>query len=369
MAVKAKKVLIEIDTRTVLKILLIIGGILLAIYLRAVVLIFLASFIVMAALKPAVDFLVSKKLNKNLSVFIVVFIGLILMGGLLVLVSLPLFKQLRVFVENFPAMVESIVSIGREKFPGLQSHLTPDKVQEFLNEYQSTFASILEGVWGNIWETLKTTFGILGSLLTVLTTFFLSVYMLIEHDSVVEGLPLLFHSKRRKRVRQMIEKVESKVGAWLRGQLLLCIVVGVLTWLVLSLLNIKYAAALGVLAGLLEVVPVLGPLLSAIPIMITGFSVGIWPGVSSLAAVFLIQQVENALLVPFIMKQAVGLNPVITLLAILIGGELFGIVGAVIAVPTAGIITVLVDEYLAARGIIIRKGIGRGDSSNEKSPK
>ena len=118
---------------------------------------------------------------------------------------------------------------------------------------------------------------------------------------------------------------------------------------------------MGSLAGVLAIIPVLGPIISAIPVGIAGFSTGLWQGVGSLIAVIIIQQIENVVLVPMVMKRAVGLNPVITLLALLIGHELFHIEGAILAVPVAGIVTLLVNELLADHGIMVKNGLNNGD--------
>ena len=121
-------------------------------------------------------------------------------------------------------------------------------------------------------------------------------------------------------------------------------VVGLLTFIGLNLIGIRYALALAVLAGLLEAIPNLGPTISSIPAILLGFAVSPVMGVTALALYFIIQQLENNLIVPVVMKKAVGLNPIITLIALIVGGKIAGVLGVILAVPTTIFIeTVLIE--------------------------
>jgi len=147
-------------------------------------------------------------------------------------------------------------------------------------------------------------------------------------------------------------KVENKIGSWFRGQLFLCFIVGLVTTGILLLLRVRYALVLGFLAGVLEIIPVVGPILAAIPIVIAGFSTSIGVGILSIVSVIIIQQLENSILVPIVMRKAVGLNPVITLIGVIIGKEIMGLVGVLLAIPVLAVITVFFQEYFVSSGII-----------------
>lgn len=357
----SKKIVVEINTRTIVKVFAVVAAILLLLYLRAVLLMFIVAFIMMAALRPAVDWLVRHKTPRAVAVFVVFLVVFVFFGSILYLVSPPVIEQLDVFIKNFPEIVKSVLVGLGDKISFLSEALAPESIDSFFNDFGSSVAGRPENLISNAWNTIETAMGFVGTLLSIIMGISLSVYLVIERNRMLNTLLLLFSTENREHVKEVFYKVESKVGAWLRGQIVLCLIIGIVTWLILTILGVKYAVALGVLAGLLEIIPVVGPILAAIPLIITGFSMSAWQGVAVFIAAIAIQQLENAFLVPVVMRRAVGLNPVVTLLALLIGSKLFDVVGAIVAVPVAGIMTVLVDEYLASRGIIINKGVGKGD--------
>ena len=358
---QSRKFIVEINTKTIVKVFVVVAAILLLIYLRAVFLMLVAAFILMAALRPSVDWLVKHKVPRGFAVFFVFLVGLVFFGTVLYLISPPLIEQLNVFVQNFPELAKTVLVGLGERISPLSNALTPENIDAFFANFGSSFAGQPANLLDNAWNTVETAMGFVGTLLSIIMGVSLAVYMVIERDRILNTTLLLFSPGNRDHVKEVFYKVELKVGAWLRGQAVLCLIIGFVTWLILTVLGIKYAVALGVLSGLLEIVPVVGPILAAVPVIITGFSMSAWQGIATFIAAIAIQQLENALLVPIVMKRAVGLNPVVTLLALLIGSKLFDVVGAIVAVPVAGIVTVLVDEYLATRGIIIEKGVGKGD--------
>ena len=131
----------------------------------------------------------------------------------------------------------------------------------------------------------------------------------------------------------------------MRAELVLMLVVGVFTYFVLLLLGIKYALLLAVIAGFLEIIPFLGPIIAAVPALFIAMTDS-WLKVLLVGiAYFLIQQAENNILVPKIMQKATGLNPIVTIVVILIGGKLGGLVGVLIAVPVAVMVMAVIDNF------------------------
>ena len=148
-----------------------------------------------------------------------------------------------------------------------------------------------------------------------------------------------------KRVGRVVKNIEQRLGSWVQGQLFLMLIIGVVSYIGLLLLKIDFALPLAILAGLLEIVPTIGPIISAIPAVIIGLSMT--PVTALLVALlfFLIHQSENTLVVPFVMKKSVGLPPLLTIIALMIGGKLAGIAGVVLAVPVVLIIQEILHEY------------------------
>jgi len=174
----------------------------------------------------------------------------------------------------------------------------------------------------------------------------LAFYWSLQGDRTVRWLLLLLPVARRDGARETIAEMEGKVGAYIRGQGLVCLAMAGMAAVVYSLLGLPNAIALGLVAGLLEVMPVLGPILGAVPPLgVTLFSSpGKTPWV--LAAAILMQQVESYFIVPRIMDKSVGVHPMVTLLALAAFGSLLGIAGAVLAIPLAAIVQVLLNRYV-----------------------
>jgi predicted PurR-regulated permease PerM len=189
--------------------------------------------------------------------------------------------------------------------------------------------------------------GIFGGVFGVVTILVLTFYLLIESRALFEAGLRLVDPARRPQVREAASRIVEKVSAWLLGQLMLAGIIGATTALGLGLLGVPYFWVLAILAAAGEFVPYVGPLLAAVPALVlaatVSWSLALWTGVFYLVQ----QQVENHVLVPKLMSQQVGLLAAVVVIAILVGGAAFGVSGAILALPTAAIIQVLVQETVA----------------------
>ena len=190
---------------------------------------------------------------------------------------------------------------------------------------------------------------VFGAVLAFITILILTFYLLIESDALFAAFARLFPRADRPRVQEAATKISTKVSAWLSGQLILAGTIGVTAAIGLYLLGVPYFYVLAVIAAFGEMIPVIGPMLSAIPAAIVGFTVSPKTGLFVLLFWILQQQVENHLLVPKVMERQVGVSAVTVIVALLIGGSILGILGAVLAVPTAAILQVVVQELLDER--------------------
>ena len=184
-------------------------------------------------------------------------------------------------------------------------------------------------------------------LLALVTLLVLTFYLLVESRTLFAAFARMFPSQTRPRVIQVSNRISEKVSAWLSGQLILAAAIGASAALGLWLLGVPYFYVLAVIAAIGEMIPVIGPILSSVPAILAGLSVS--PQTALFVALFWLaqQQLENHLLVPKIMQRQVGVNPVVIIVALTIGGAAFGVMGAVLAVPTAAILQVIVQELLA----------------------
>jgi predicted PurR-regulated permease PerM len=183
----------------------------------------------------------------------------------------------------------------------------------------------------------------------LLTVLILTFYLLIESATLFRGFARLFPRPDRPRVREAAEQISVKVSAWLSGQLFLGGVIGVSAAVGLYALGVPYFYVLALVAAFGEMIPVVGPVLSAIPAVAVGFTVSPQTGLFVLIFFLAQQQVENHVLVPKIMSRQVGVSAVTVIIALLIGGSLLGIIGAILAVPSAAILQVVIEELLDER--------------------
>jgi predicted PurR-regulated permease PerM len=199
--------------------------------------------------------------------------------------------------------------------------------------------SAVAGVFG----ALKSVAGVIATLVTVVV---LPFYMLLESTGINASFIKLFARDRRPQVARLLDEVTVKLGAWLWGQLLLSGIIGTSAAIGLWLLGVPYVYVLAVLAAIGEMIPIVGPIMAAVPGILVAFAVSVHTGIF-VAIYYTVQQsLENHFIVPRVMQKQVGVSAVTVIVALLIGTELLGIVGAVLAVPTAAIVQVLVSEYL-----------------------
>jgi predicted PurR-regulated permease PerM len=197
--------------------------------------------------------------------------------------------------------------------------------------------------------------GLLGAVssgLSMVTTAFslvmLSLYMSLDWENLKRRFISLFPDKNKLQILRTVEQVELNVGNWVKGELVLMLFIGVMDFIMFVLLRVKYPLALGLIGGLLEIVPILGPVITAVLGAIIAFADSPIKGLAVILGSILIQQLENNILVPKIMQKVSGFSPLVILVALLIGNTFFGIVGAILAIPSTIIAVIIVKSVLRA---------------------
>ena len=271
------------------------------------------AFIIVSALKPAVVFLEKKNLPRPLAAFLVYFSFLFILINLFLLVIPQLVGELTHLVKNFPTIIQSIS-------PNLSPFFSLDSLAQYLPDLTNQLINVIKGIFSNT--------------IFVISTLFFGFYLLLEENLLEKTLTKFIEKGQAQKIIDIFFQAEKRMNAWFWGEIILMSVVGILTFIGLNLIGMKYILALAVLAGILEIVPNLGPVLSAVPAVLIGLSQSFLLGVSNIALYFIVQQLENNAIVPLVMKKAVGLNPITTLIALIIGGKLAGVLGVLLAVPT-----------------------------------
>jgi len=188
-----------------------------------------------------------------------------------------------------------------------------------------------------------------GGIIAIVTILILTFYLLVDSDKLFAGFARFFPRSERPRVEEVAAKISTKVSAWLNGQLILAGVIGVTSAIGLYLLGVPYFYVLALVTAIGEMIPMVGPILSALPCMAVALTVS--PRTAIFTALFLLaqQQFEAHVLVPKVMERQVGVSAVTVIIALLTGASLLGILGALLAVPTAAVIQVVIEELLDER--------------------
>src|SRR3989339_705825 len=182
------------------------------------------------------------------------------------------------------------------------------------------------------------------SLAAVFIVLVLSFYMVVDEERMRKYFRSLAPIEYQPYVAHLMKKMSRKMGEWLRGQIILGLIVGVAVYVGLTFLGVKYALVLALIAGLLEVIPYVGPIISLVPAGIIGFAQSPFVGLAVVILYLVIQQLENNVLVPKIMQKVTGLNPIISILALLVGLKAGGLAGAVLAIPLAMMGGVILED-------------------------
>lgn len=313
---------IDISHKTVVFIAVFLLALWITYQILDLILLLFVALIFMSAISPILNMLAKLKVPKPLGILLIYLIIFSILGTILTISFTPLIEQTSRLIQVLPSAVSNILQVSNVD-------------QNFL---QKEFGNIT----GNLFSFTKTIFD---NVITIIFLLVLTFYLLLERENLEKRTAQLFIGQE-ERIRKLLVEVEEKLGSWLRGQLMLSIIIGTLSFIGLTILQVPYALPLAIWAGLLEVVPVIGPIISAIPAAILAFTISPVLGAGVAAMYFVIQQLENHLIVPQVMKKAVGLNPLIVILAISVGGRLLGIGGALLAVPITVVAQIIVTDIL-----------------------
>jgi len=281
------------------------------------------AFILMSALKPFADRLEKLHLPRVLAVLINYIVIIILLAFIGSSVLPPLVSESIHLAESLPGYVRSIFPFYTIDSNFISQHITP------LGQ-----------------NLLRVTVGLFSNIIALFTIFVISFYLLIERKYLEPQLASFMGEEGAADIVRIIAKVEQQLGAWVRGQMLLGLIIGVATFIGLILLNLPFALPLAILAAVLEIVPIIGPVISAIPAILIALSISPLMAVATLALYFLIQQAEAHLVVPMVMRRTVGLPPLVTIPALMIGAKLAGITGILLSVPVVVTIATIITEYM-----------------------
>jgi len=329
--------MISISTSTLFKILAIAAGLWFLWFTREIVIMVLIAILFAALIDPFADWFAKHKVPRALAVLIVY----LLIAALVALIG---FWLVPVVGSQFMQLFESISSSNGFLFQSL------DRIQSFTAQYglQENVRAALQSLQSSVSSSFSSVFttvrGVFGGIAALFVILVLTFYMVVEEAAARRLFKNLAPEEYQPFLSQLFTRMQRKVGAWLRAQMLLGLIIGTAVYIGLSILGVHYALLLALFAGVFEFVPYIGPILSIVPALIISAAQSPMLALFVLALYLVIQQIENHLLVPKVMQKVTGLNPVVSIVALLLGIKLGGFVGALFSIPITAMASVALED-------------------------
>jgi predicted PurR-regulated permease PerM len=336
-----QEMIIHISTKAIIKVALFVVFCFLLYYMRDLLIILLMSIVIASSIEPAAKYFEKYKIPRALSVLSIftLVIGLFLT---VIYLFIPIvIKEFAAFVQNLPQMLARIPAFfGTDPAAAeaiRQMIGKPESQADILASSQSIFGALGGGL-------LNTTGAFFETIATIILMAVIAFYLSVQERGIENFLRIFTPKSKEEYAIDLWKRSQAKIAKWMQGQIVLGLIIGLLSYIGLSIIGVPYALLLAILAGLFELIPVIGPLLSMIPAALLALSAGGIPLALSVVVLYLIiQQLENNVIVPMVMHKMVGLNSLLVILSLLVGAKLAGIWGMLLAVPVLSAIM----EYVA----------------------
>ena len=321
--------------------------------LRDVLFLFFVAIVVGTAIRPAVEWLHRRGVPRATGIILIYILIAILVVGFLAMIVPLVADQATEISRTVPEYYTNFRTALMDSDNRLLQNIgwrIPSEVTLLVRRDTNA-----EEVLDQVGQTLLYANLVLKGVLGTLVVFLLAYYWTQEGNLILRSLLRIMPPQRKKNIREFIQLAESKLGGYVRGQGLLCAAVGLTAFIAYLLIGLPYTLVLAIFAGVMEMVPVFGPGLGAIPALLVALSIDPSKALWVVIATVVIQLLENAVLVPRIMKHSMGVNPIIVLLSLIAFGSVFGFVGALLALPLAAIIQLLVSRVVLMAAETARK--------------
>ena len=338
----------SITTGTIVRVILIASLAALLWHLRELALIVLTSIVIASAIEPAARALTKYKVPRVLSVLVVYLLFFGMFFSVIFFLLPPVLEETSLLLATLPTYLETLGAtdaLTQDAITGTQSLVngvslgdTTQGLNGFLSNLSGNFIAAMSIIFG----------GALSFLLIVVFSF----YFAVNERGIEEFLRVVTPIQHENYVIGLWKRAQDKIGLWMQGQFLLAVIIGVLVYLGLSILGIQYALVLAVIAAIMELIPVFGPILAAIPAVAIAFANG-GVGVALVVVAFylIIHQFENHLIYPLVVTKVVGVPPILVILALLVGAKLAGVLGILLSVPVAAALQELFADMEKARHV------------------
>ncbi len=341
---------ITISTRTIVEAILFLLLVWFLFFIKELVLIVLTAVVIASAIEPATRFLMRYRLPRVASVLAVYLLVAVVFFGIFFFFLPPLLNEASNFLAAVPRYID-LFAAGPLPGPAdaivaTESILAPGEglsIRDFILDFERALSNISTGL-------VRTVSAVFGGVLSFILIVVFSFYFAMQETGVDDFLRVVTPLRHQRYVIDLWKRSQHKIGLWMQGQLLLAVIVGVLVYLGLTILGVKYALLLAVLAALFELIPVFGPVLAAIPAVgIALVEGGATLGLLTAGLFVIIQQFENHLIYPLVVTKVVGVPPLLVILGLIVGAKVAGFLGIILSVPVAAVIQELVADLTRAR--------------------
>jgi len=331
-----KEKTLDISWDSIFKIAVTLLGFYLLFLLRKILVWVVFAIIISILFSPAINFLKNKGLSRGAAVVLVYILFFGILGFVIYIVADPLIQEIQYFVAFFQEQHEDLF----EKIDYVLNIFGLTTLEEFPETVQEKLG--LEGASDSIFDALG---GIFGGIATTLTILILSLFISLEEKGFERILTVFTPKKYDALALTLWEKTQRKVGGWFGLRMLASLFVGLLTFVALYVLNVNYAVSLAFFAGITNFIPIVGPIIAGVVIAIVVFIDAWWlQALFAVLAFIIIQQIES-ILTPILSRKFVGMSPILVLIALLVGWNLWGILGAILAIPVLGILFEFLRDF------------------------
>jgi len=326
---------LEPSTKVILKVIAALLLVTILWVIRDLVVALLLAVVLASAIEPLAAYLQKKRIPRVVSVLAVYILVLAIIAFILILIVPVVVDQLSVLGANLPQYSEQL----QHQFPLINTFLGNANLSDVIRH---SLAPTLGGE-----SVVSRTVGLFNGLFLVITILVVSFYLVAEQKGMLEFIRSLVPPRHQQFTMQLVRKIQVRMGRWVIGQFILSCVIFSLTFIGLTLLGVKYALFLALLAGLLEMIPYMGPIISAIPAIFFALLQSPALALAVVVLYIVVQKSESYLLVPKVMERTVGTSPLLVLISLLVGLKLAGVMGVLLAVPVVSAITLVVSELSA----------------------
>jgi len=326
---------INIGSLTIIKVIAIIFILYFLYLIRHTLAILFIAILLSSAIDPWLVWLNKKKIPRTLGVLLIYTVGLAFLGLIIYLIIPPIILQVEDLKNNFPFYLDKIFSGFSALRNYAEQHGILDNIKQGLSSSKFNWQNTAGGLF-------STVYGIFGGIFSFVLVMVITFYMASEEHAMKKIIWSIAPIEHQPYILKLLNRMQLKIGLWLRGQLILSLIIFSLAFLGLSILGVKYALVLALIAGLTEFVPYLGPMIAAVPAIFLAFAQSPMLALFVLGLFYVIHLVESNIIMPKLMQRVVGLNPIVIIIVLLVGFQLAGIFGAILSIPLA----TLVSEFL-----------------------